>query len=69
MKYSVVLFPFDTVNFEAMDTGPLVEQPVEIMTGYAPGPRPRMYAPPEYESPDSIAVDSRYHTLMTSRFG
>ncbi|KAJ3564407.1 hypothetical protein NP233_g8318 [Leucocoprinus birnbaumii] len=53
-QYSVVLFPFDTLAFEMVTTASLVEQPVEIVTGYAPGPRPRMYAPPDYESPDTV---------------
>ncbi|KAF9453505.1 hypothetical protein P691DRAFT_771474 [Macrolepiota fuliginosa MF-IS2] len=68
IEYSVVLFPFDTPDFEVVDTAPLIKQPVEIVTGYAPGPRPRMYAPPEYESPDTVVVDSQYHQMLTTGF-
>ncbi|KAF8896105.1 hypothetical protein BD779DRAFT_1667957 [Infundibulicybe gibba] len=50
IEYSVVLFPFDIAAFEPADTEPLLVQPVEIATTFAPGPRPRMYTPPGYES-------------------
>ncbi|KAF9475101.1 hypothetical protein BDN70DRAFT_996645 [Pholiota conissans] len=50
IEYSVVLFPFDAVGIELAETDPLIEVPVDIVTAFARGPRPRMLAPPGYES-------------------
>lgn len=50
VQYSIVLFPFDAVGVELEESEPLIEVPVNIVTSYAPGPRPRMFAPPGYES-------------------
>jgi hypothetical protein len=44
-QYSVVLFPFDAVGFDPVDSHPLIEQPVEMTTRYGLGPRPKSFAP------------------------
>ena len=44
-QYSVVLYPFDAVGFEPVDSHPLIEQPVEMTTLYGLGPRPKSFAP------------------------
>lgn len=51
-QYTVVLLPFDVPGFTSAsaETEPLLEHPVDVVTSYAPGPRPRMSAPPGYES-------------------
>ena len=48
-QYWVVLFPFDAVGFDPLDSHPLIEQPVEMTTLYGSGPRPTRFAPPGYE--------------------
>ncbi|KAF8150705.1 hypothetical protein B0H34DRAFT_729909 [Crassisporium funariophilum] len=50
IQYSVIMFPFDTPGYEAASSDILLEQPVEIGTAHSQGPRPRMYAPPGYDS-------------------
>ncbi|KDR78970.1 hypothetical protein GALMADRAFT_154856 [Galerina marginata CBS 339.88] len=50
MEYNVVFFPFDTTGFEPSDNGALLEYPIDIVTSFAHGPRPRKFAPPGYES-------------------
>ncbi|THU84194.1 hypothetical protein K435DRAFT_688088 [Dendrothele bispora CBS 962.96] len=66
VEYSVVLLPPDVVGFQfetsSTSRGELLEQPVEITTAFAPGPRPRMYAPPQYESgfPGATVSEGRY---------
>ena len=47
-----MLFSFDAAGFEGFETEQLVEIPVDVVTAYAPGPRPTMSAPPGYESAD-----------------
>jgi len=44
-QYSIVLFPFDAVGFDPLDSHPLIEQPVEMTTRYGLGPRPKRFAP------------------------
>ncbi|KAF8905076.1 hypothetical protein CPB84DRAFT_1772347 [Gymnopilus junonius] len=50
LEYSVVLSSFDVAGFEPLDKQHLVEYPVDVVTCFASGPRPRRYAPPGYES-------------------
>ena len=50
IQYSVVLFPLKTAGFETDSKSILAEEPVEIVTAFAPGPRPRSHAPPGYET-------------------
>ena len=50
LQYSVVLFSFDSPGLDLGNAEFLLEQPVDIVTAFAPGPRARMYAPPGYES-------------------
>ena len=53
MQYSVVLLPFSTPGFA--DTWPVLQVPVQIMTAYAPGPRPVKSAPPGYDVPATLS--------------
>ncbi|KAF9562006.1 hypothetical protein CPC08DRAFT_634774 [Agrocybe pediades] len=50
IEYSVVFFPFRVAGFEPSSQDPLLEYPVEIVTSYAHGPRPRKFAPHGYET-------------------
>jgi len=50
VQYSVVLFTFDSTRLEFGSAETLLEQPVDIVTTFAPGPQPRMSAPPGYDS-------------------
>ncbi|KAJ7705564.1 hypothetical protein B0H17DRAFT_1038321 [Mycena rosella] len=61
VEYAVAVFPPAAVAFKpAMaGSGPLCTQPVEIVTRFAPGPRPIAATPPAYESPDA-AVNRHY---------
>ena len=45
-----MLFSFDSPGLDLGKAEFLLEQPVDIVTAFAPGPRARMYAPPGYES-------------------
>ena len=45
-----MLFSFDSPGLDLGNEQILLEQPVDIVTAFAPGPRARMYAPPGYES-------------------
>jgi hypothetical protein len=73
VQYSVVLFPPDIIGFHfdpsssSLQKGDiLLAQPVEITTAFATGPRPRMYAPPQYESsfPGRTLVGDRISGLF-----
>ncbi|KDR78971.1 hypothetical protein GALMADRAFT_244680 [Galerina marginata CBS 339.88] len=68
LMYSVVLFPFDSPGFISKETEPLIEHPVDIVTCYAPGPRPRMFAPPGYESDSAIVAAPNTFTLNMEFF-
>ncbi|KAF8968091.1 hypothetical protein BDZ97DRAFT_1916318 [Flammula alnicola] len=68
IEYSVVLFPFDAAGIELLDSDPLLEQPVDIVTAYAPGPRSRMFAPPGYESDIPVQQSNILSTLTNSGF-
>ncbi|TFK40192.1 hypothetical protein BDQ12DRAFT_680492 [Crucibulum laeve] len=60
VEYTLVLFPFDAIAFESADTEPLALQSVEITTAYAPGPRPRTYAPPGYDISPADVPEQHY---------
>jgi hypothetical protein len=52
-QYAVVLLPFTPAggkSAETKKTEVLQEQAVEMVTAFAPGPRPVRYAPPGYTS-------------------
>ncbi|KDR70205.1 hypothetical protein GALMADRAFT_282293 [Galerina marginata CBS 339.88] len=51
VNYSVVIFPFNTPGFKVEGRSLLLEQPITIVTSFAPGPRPRMLTPADY-TPD-----------------
>lgn len=53
-----MLLSFQAPGFESTEANALVEYPVEIVTSYASGPRPKKYAPPGYES--EIPVPRRF---------
>jgi len=65
IEYSVVLFPFDTAGFEGSEDEQLLEEPVEVVTAFAPGPRPTMSAPPGYES-DALLMQQASNTFFDS---
>jgi hypothetical protein len=46
IDYSVVLLPFKIAGFEGEGSEQLLEQPVEIVTAYAPGPHSKNFTPP-----------------------
>lgn len=67
-QYSIVLFPFDAVGVDCSENPEdLIEQPVDIVTAYAPGARPRMLAPPGYEA--DIAVQQVTNIFSLERMG
>ncbi|TDL19896.1 hypothetical protein BD410DRAFT_791522 [Rickenella mellea] len=49
-KYHVELWPFNAAGFVTECKDKLLKVDVQIMTDYAPGPRPRCYLPPEYSN-------------------
>ncbi|KAF8200065.1 hypothetical protein K438DRAFT_1823146, partial [Mycena galopus ATCC 62051] len=64
VEYAVVVFPFQAATFKPLaDNSPLLRQIVEITTRYAPGPRPKTYSPPTYETQNSI-IDYYYYALV-----
>ncbi|KAJ8494403.1 hypothetical protein ONZ45_g13241 [Pleurotus djamor] len=50
IEYSIALFPSDASAFTPLGSNPLLIHPVQIATAYPPGPRPRTYSPPVYQS-------------------
>ncbi|KAF5326885.1 hypothetical protein D9619_004143 [Psilocybe cf. subviscida] len=68
VEYSIVLFQFDAVGVDCSESPEdLIEQPVDIVTAYAPGARPRMLAPPGYEA--DIAVQQVTQVVSVERMG
>ncbi|KAJ7489219.1 hypothetical protein FB451DRAFT_1390385 [Mycena latifolia] len=65
VEYSVAVFPFAAVAFKPTSSGLLCTQRVEIVTSFAPGPRPTVTTPPVYESNDAI-VKRHYETLSAT---
>ncbi|KIM40547.1 hypothetical protein M413DRAFT_412501 [Hebeloma cylindrosporum] len=63
IEYSVVLFSFDSPGLDLGSTEMLIEQPVNIVTAFASGPRARMYAPPGYESEIPVQEVSNVRSL------
>lgn len=49
-QYTVIL-SLEAPGFEPSEKRPPILQPVDIVSVYAPGPRPRKYAPPGYDLP------------------
>ncbi|KAF8905075.1 hypothetical protein CPB84DRAFT_1845157 [Gymnopilus junonius] len=68
IEYSVVLFPFDSAGAVILHADPLIHQQVDIVTAFAPGPRPRMSAPPGYESDSAITAPSTFNISLGSAF-
>ncbi|KAH9476041.1 hypothetical protein JR316_0011610 [Psilocybe cubensis] len=55
INYSVVFLKFKSPGFLHKEENPLLsEEPITIVTAYAPGPRPRMFTTPDY-TPDEEA--------------
>ncbi|KAF7424449.1 hypothetical protein PC9H_009756 [Pleurotus ostreatus] len=63
IEYAVVLFSFDAPAFTSTGPDTLLIQPVEVATAYAPGPRPRIYSPPNYQPP--VPVNPFYQAMPT----
>ncbi|KAJ6618157.1 hypothetical protein B0H10DRAFT_2378528 [Mycena sp. CBHHK59/15] len=62
-QYAIVVFPFSVVAFQPENSGPLTTHRVEIVTRYAPGPRPRLSTPPADESDDALV--KRYYSSLS----
>ncbi|KAJ7175944.1 hypothetical protein C8R46DRAFT_1080132 [Mycena filopes] len=60
VEYSVVVFPFQAAAFKPMNNEPVLQQVVEITTRYAPGPRPKTYTAPTYNT-RNVIVDQYYY--------
>lgn len=54
-----MLFSFQAPGFETEEEKPLSEQPVDIVTFYAPGLRPRRYAPASTLGSTDTPVESK----------
>ncbi|KDR70203.1 hypothetical protein GALMADRAFT_76281 [Galerina marginata CBS 339.88] len=58
VNYNVVLFPFDVPSFkikaEDLHDHSLLQQPINIVTAFASGPRPRMSTPADYTPNDKM---------------
>ncbi|KAJ7769685.1 hypothetical protein DFH07DRAFT_735972 [Mycena maculata] len=59
VEYEIVVFPFGAVAFKPESSSPLATHGVEIVTCFAPGPRPRVPTNPVYE-PNDAFVDKYY---------
>ncbi|KAJ7661671.1 hypothetical protein B0H17DRAFT_1094182 [Mycena rosella] len=66
VEYAVVVFPFQATGFKPMDNAPVLRQPVEITTRYAPGPRQKTFTPATYEM-RNVAVDHYYYSMVIER--
>ncbi|KAF8206241.1 hypothetical protein K438DRAFT_1816872 [Mycena galopus ATCC 62051] len=58
VRYSLELLPFSITGFAPLGTGPLLSEPVKIMTKSVPGVTPKSYAPPGYEKPEGSDYNS-----------
>ncbi|KAJ7467198.1 hypothetical protein FB451DRAFT_1137875 [Mycena latifolia] len=63
VKYAVIVFPFQAAGFKPVDNAPLIQQPVEITTRYALGPRQKTFSPPMYET-HNVIVDHYYYSKV-----
>ncbi|KAH9481702.1 hypothetical protein JR316_0006229 [Psilocybe cubensis] len=67
IQYSVVLFPFESPGVVLMERKPLIQHPVEIVTAYALGPKPRITAPSGYLSEAPVLTPT--NTISTADIG
>ncbi|CAL1710189.1 unnamed protein product [Somion occarium] len=62
LSYTIDVYPLKAVAFipDSEDARPLASQVVDMVTAYAPGPRPRVYcpSPPSYDDASSILPPS-----------
>ncbi|KAF7351869.1 hypothetical protein MVEN_01148400 [Mycena venus] len=58
VEYAVVIFPFQAAGFKPLDSGPVLQQDVEIVTAYAPGPRHTQLRPKKHGMQPLIAIIS-----------
>ncbi|KAJ7097645.1 hypothetical protein C8R44DRAFT_643146 [Mycena epipterygia] len=63
VEYAVAVFAPAAVAFKPVSSGALGTQSVEIVTRFAPGPRPRLVTPPTYESNEAHV--SRYYEELS----
>ncbi|KDR78940.1 hypothetical protein GALMADRAFT_137911 [Galerina marginata CBS 339.88] len=68
IEYSLVLFPFESPDFTSTGTAPLINHPIDIVSSYAPGPRPMKFAPPGYEPDTGIVAAQNPSTLVNLGF-
>jgi hypothetical protein len=62
IQYTVEVLPFKATAFTSADSKPLLRQSVEIVTMFASNcPRPRAYAPPQYNVAQEEARDSYFN--------
>ncbi|CAK5262235.1 unnamed protein product [Mycena citricolor] len=66
LEYAIVITPPNAVAFKPDDSKPRGLFPVEIVTTFAPGPRPRVSSPPAYPVPGSGGT-GRFDRLDTVR--
>jgi len=58
-QYSIVLFNFEAVGVDFLDSQALQEQPIEVVTAFGPGPRPKPHTPVSYEPDTKLAPQSK----------
>jgi hypothetical protein len=58
-----VLFNFEAAGVDFPDSQILQEQPIEIATAFAPGPRPKAHTPAVYEPDTKIAPQSKEFSI------
>ncbi|KAJ7126755.1 hypothetical protein C8R44DRAFT_616735 [Mycena epipterygia] len=62
VEYTVEVLPFKAIAFTSRDAKPLLKQSVEIVTMFASNcPRPRAYAPPQYNVAAEEARDNYFN--------
>ncbi|KDR78935.1 hypothetical protein GALMADRAFT_1365711 [Galerina marginata CBS 339.88] len=68
IEYFLVLFPFESPDFVSTETAPLIEHAIDIVTSYAPGPRPIKFAPPGYKPDTGIIAGPNRSNLVDLGF-
>jgi hypothetical protein len=60
LEYEIVLNQFVATTYESSEKGPLVVEPVEIVSSFANGPRPKSYAPVKTDTAAKPYSDGYY---------
>lgn len=69
LQYAIEVHSFDAAAFASTDKGPLLTEPVEIVTAYATGPRPKSYPPTNLVNHDPSIVEwERNEFFVSSAF-